>query len=79
MIEIATALLSNFWPYIAGAAAILFAYFKGSADKARSYKTEDMENALDVHKRADAALRRFDGDTRPVDERLRDLGGFRDK
>ena len=38
----------------------------------------DVDNAKDIEERADEALRRLDGDTRPVDERLRARGHLRD-
>jgi hypothetical protein len=78
MIDLLFPVLRDFWPYIAGAFGILVAYFTGRSNAKKDSKIDDMENALDIRRRADEALRNFDGDTRPIDDRLRDLGRLRD-
>ena len=78
MIDVLFNLVSEFWPYIAGALVVITAYFKGASDTKNKAKVEDLEGAIDVHKRVDQALRDLDGDTRPVDDRLRKHGRLRD-
>ena len=78
MIGAVLGLVEQFWPFIAGAVAILVAYFKGGSDQKHKAKVDDLEGAINVRKEADQALRDFDGDTRPIDDRLRDLGRLRD-
>ena len=79
-------IVGGFGGWIAGLGAIIVAiagiWFGGrqsGASKAkRKAKEADYEQADKIRKRADEAFRHLDDDTRPVDERLRDLDGFRD-
>jgi hypothetical protein len=50
----------------------------GSQRAKRKAKEIDHAAAKKVTERADDALRRVDGDNRPVDDKLGDIGGFRD-
>lgn len=68
--------------YLAIAGGILLAawvvYARGKSAARAEAEVDDLKGALDVHHRADEALRRADGDTRPVDERLRGHNRLRD-
>lgn len=67
---------------VAGLVALLGVYAAGRRDgssRARQRASEaDTERAREIEERADEALRRHDGDTRPIDERLRERGRLRD-
>jgi hypothetical protein len=62
--------------------AVLGVYTAGRREGSQRAKSQakeaDYEHAEQIRERKDDALRRLDGDTRPVDERLHDLDGFRD-
>lgn len=65
--------------WAAFAAAVVLAIFRAGVRRERDRaEARDLRGALDVHHRVDEALRRHDGDTRPVDERLRAKGRLRD-
>lgn len=78
MIDLVISLASQFWPYIAGAFGVVLVYFKGRSDSNTKHKVKDQERALDKHKAIDQAIRDSDGDTRPLDDRLREHGRLRD-
>lgn len=80
--NILLSLFSEFWPYIIGALGVLAAYLGGqnSGKKSERLRQErkDTQNARQIEERVDETIRKHDGDTRPVDERLRDKGRLRD-
>ena len=57
---------------------VLLVYQRGRSDQRKDAKVEDMEHAIEIRKRADQAARDADGDTRPVDDRLREHKRLRD-
>jgi hypothetical protein len=63
-------------------AVIFGAWMRGRSSGANKAKTKakeaDHERANEIRETKDEALRRLDGDTRPVDERMQQLDGFRD-
>jgi hypothetical protein len=64
------------------ALALLGARWSGKREGLSQARSEaqqkDAKNARKIEDKADAARRRADTDKRPVDERLRELEGFRD-
>jgi len=72
--------------WIGGALAAAAAVFtvlqmakrQGAKDALAKVKEADQERSNEIEKRADDALRKHDGDTRPVDERLRGYDRLRD-
>lgn len=72
--------------YVAAAgalvAAVLFILAKAKRDGAREalsdMKEKDRDRSNEIEDRADEALRRRDGDTRDVRDRMRDDGRLRD-
>ncbi len=77
-----SAILGEFWPYIAGAIGVtlVFLFGRSNGKKTERLKMEraDSQNASEIRERVDDTLRKHDGDTRPVDDRLRDKGRLRD-
>lgn len=77
-----SAILGELWPYIAGAIGIasVFLFGRSNGKKTERLKMEraDSQNASKIRERVDDTLRKHDGDTRPVDDRLRDKGRLRD-
>lgn len=73
---------SRFGRAAALAAGVVLAFFAvrrsgyGAAKKDRAL--QDANAALDVRDRADEAMRRAEGDNRPVDDRLAEHGRLRD-
>lgn len=69
------------WKWLVGAVmglvALIGARQSGKKSERLKSQTKDLKNARDIEDRADAARARRDD--RPLDERLRDLDGFRDK
>ena len=67
---------------LAGIGILLGAFLMGKREggqRARERAREaDRDNAQDIEERVDEALRKHDGDTRPVDDRLRERGRLRD-
>ena len=65
----------------AGALAlgILTVYGKGRRDAQRAEERRKLKDYAQTRKRADAALRRAEADTRPPDERLKEHGKLRDE
>ncbi len=59
-------------------AALGFAYLRGRSSAKADQERKNLEEYKDVRKNVDEAVRRSDGDTRPVDERLREHGALRD-
>ena len=60
---------------------VLAAFAAGRRDGGRAARERareaDAHRARELEEEADEVLRRLDGDHRDVDERLRELGGFR--
>lgn len=50
----------------------------GKVKERAKNREKDQENAQEIENRVDDALRKHDGDTRPVDDRLRERGRLRD-
>lgn len=76
-------LITGNWQWIGGA-LLAFAAAIGlrrSGRTAERLKTQqkDAQNARNLEDEADAARRRAAADKRPVDQRLRELDGFRDE
>ncbi|MCP3947349.1 hypothetical protein [Herbaspirillum sp.] len=62
-----------------GGAATYFKIRDGGKKAAkREAKERDHDRANEIRRRVDAAKKRADADDRPVNERLRELGGLRD-
>lgn len=64
------------------AVAVLAAFgIRRSGYKAaqRDRTAADAQSSLDIRRRADEAMRRAEGDTRPVDERIAEHGRLRDE
>lgn len=76
------AILGEFWPYIAGAigAVSVFLFGRSNGKKTERLKMEraDSQNASKIRGRVDDTLRKYDGDTRPVNDRLHNKGRLRD-
>lgn len=73
---------SKFGQAVGAALAILGAalliYRKGKASQRDAQERENLEEYRNVRQDVDDAVRRSDGDTRPVDERLSKHGALRD-
>ncbi len=79
-------ILNSIGAWAAGIGAVLIAgaaaYFKirdgGKQAAKREARERDHARANEIRRRVDAAKKRADADDRPVNERLRELGGLRD-
>lgn len=72
LILAAGGVLAVFGIYLAGRRA-------GAQGAKKQASEKDRKNARAIEDRADAARKRAAADRRPIDERLRDLEGFRDE